>query len=183
MMACFLVRRKLSLYVSDDLPAPMKSRIARHLYTCRRCRVEANQLRVFRERLAALQTVSCPAGVLDHFPEEVMERIVRLQSEAPAPAPSMLQTFALSLSFKRAMLVGLLVVLSLCAFFRHDRLEGLLTRQEMARSVVTQNGMIVSDAHLQGRAANVKVFRVAGSDMVIIWLDASPVQSGRLRRG
>ncbi|MBI4551260.1 MAG: zf-HC2 domain-containing protein [Candidatus Latescibacteria bacterium] len=180
-MLCFLVRRKLSLYVSDDLPVPVKRRMKRHLHTCRRCHVEANTLRAFHGRVEGLRAGPPPAGFLDTFAGEVMGRVARLRPDTPAP--SFLQTLALSLSFQRVVLAVLLVVLSLCAIWRHDRIEAWFTRHEIERSVVTRNGMIVSDAHLQGRAANVTVYQVAGSDMIIIWLDPPPVQSGRLRRG
>lgn len=180
-MFCFVTQRLLSLYLSDDLPHRLKKRTARHIHTCRRCRVEFNRLQALQNRFHPYDP-SLPAGLLDGFAEETMSRILRLQTDAGEPQAVMsfsMRPGSCWMPGRRLVMAMLLVVLALFAFARREA-SGI---QGVERSVVTANGLIVSNAHLHGRAADVKVIQVDHSDMVVIWLKSASAPSDPARRG
>ena len=179
-MFCIFARRKLPLFISDDLHPRMKMRVVRHIHTCRRCYVEFKRLRFLRDRLG-LFAESPPPETLDRFSEEVMSRIPHARSDSPH-APTNVLKFSLVLSLRRVVLAGLMVIFASCAFVRYTWVDEFLTLCELQRSVVTRDGLIVSDARLHGRDAYVTVIKDE-DDMVIIWLKTPPAQSDRPRRG
>lgn len=180
-MFCLFIRRKLPLYMSDDLPSHVKRKVVRHVHTCRRCRVELNRIRSLRNRLSDINEVP-PPDALNRLTESIMEKVSQVQPDPPAFAPKTSSPGAQMLRFRRVILAGLLVIFSVCAVIRYTWLDALLTSYELKRSVVTRDGLIVSDARLHDRDADVKVVK-DDTDMLIIWLISSPVKQEGPRRG
>ena len=173
------IRRKLPLFISDDLHPRMKMRVARHIYACHRCCVELKRFQFLRDHLC-LVAESPPPETLDRFSEGVMSRIPHVRPDTLAPANVLKSSRILPL--RRVVLAGLMVIFALCALVRYNWVDEFLTSYELQRSVVTRDGLIVSDARLYDRDAHVTVIK-DGADMVIIWLKTSPPKSDRPRRG
>ena len=178
-MFCFYFRWKFSLYMSADLHPRVKKRVGRHVHTCRRCRVEFKSLQKLNLDLDRL-VESPPPEKLDGFAEDIMARIAHMSSTSMAYTSTKTR-IPHYLPFQRVILAGLLMIFAVCAFIRYTWVEDLLTSYELKRSVVTRDGLIVSDAQLHEQDAVVKVVKDDG-DMVIIWLKTSSTKSNPPRR-
>ena len=61
-MDCAEVKRRLSAWVDDELPAGQAQRIERHLQDCPACRLEAREQRQLAAALNALPAIAAPSA-------------------------------------------------------------------------------------------------------------------------
>ncbi len=180
-MSCFLVRRQLVLFESDDLSVAAKRSVARHLEHCTDCRPE---LRRVSEAADIVRSFSTNSGSpeLSDFSEGVMARIEGRPDGTPRFVSSRNETVTWMSPVQRYALAAMMLILSTSALLRYAFMDEMLTTDELQRSVVTRDGRIVSDAKLNGRDAQVTVVQ-DDAGMVIIWLGSAYKGEGSLTRG
>jgi hypothetical protein len=81
-MKCQKVKKRLVLYVGDDLPARKKELIESHLEHCPACMAELDELRKMKQSLREMALQDVPDSLHPGFPEKVARiiRQTRLQS-------------------------------------------------------------------------------------------------------
>jgi len=87
-ITCRAVRDLLPLHCGGDLPSEQAVAVDQHLHACLACFREFREHAAMRGRLGVLAEEPLPAGVLDHFTEDVMARIAVGEAGPAAALPS-----------------------------------------------------------------------------------------------